>query len=170
VGEAVRRRDDEGAELFEDAVSGAEPLANRERARPPAPAATIRAADSPLLPGFVVAEDGSRGRAADVSKKTARELAAGSFPPRATLDLHRLTLETARERVAAFVAQSRTAGHRSVLIVTGMAERSPAGTRLRDHVPGWLSSGPLAGQVLAFAPARAEHGGAGALYVLLRTP
>ena len=170
MGEAVRRRDDEGAELFEDAVSGAEPLANRERARPPAPAAAVRAPEGPAQPGFVVAEDGSRGRAADVSKKTARELAAGSFPPRATLDLHRLTLETARERVAAFVAESRAAGHRSVLIVTGMAERSPRGTRLRDHVPDWLSSGSLAGQVLAFAPARAEHGGAGALYVLLRTP
>jgi DNA-nicking Smr family endonuclease len=168
VGEAVRRRNDEGAELFEDAVSGARPLANRERVRPPAPGTVVRAPVGRAQPAFVVAEDGSSGRAADVSKKTARELAAGGFPPRATLDLHRLTLEIARERVAAFVAASRAAGHRSVLIVTGMAERSPAGTRLRDHVPGWLSSDPLAGQVLAFAPARAEHGGAGALHVLLR--
>ena len=165
----MRRRDDEGAELFADAVTGAEPLSNRERARPPAPAAPARAVNRPAEPGFVLAEDGSRGRAADVSRKTARELAAGRFPPRATLDLHRLTLEAAQGRVATFVAESRASGHRSVLIVTGMAERSPAGTRLRDHVPGWLSSGPLAGQVLAFAPARAEHGGAGALYVLLRT-
>jgi len=172
VGEAVRRRDDDGTELFADAVSGAEPLSNRERARPPAPAAAgspVRALKRPAEPGFVLAEDGSRGRAADVNRKTARDLAAGKFPPRATLDLHRLTLEAARDRVAAFVTDSRASGHRSVLIVTGMAERSPAGTRLRDHVPGWLSSGPLAGQVLAFAPARAEHGGAGALYVLLRT-
>ena len=166
----MRRRDDDGTELFADAVSGAEPLSNRERARPPAPAAPVRALNRPAEPGFVLAEDGSRGRAADVSRKTARDLAAGRFPPRATLDLHRLTLDVAQGRVATFVAESRASGHRSVLIVTGMAERSPAGTRLRDHVPGWLSSGPLAGQVLAFAPARAEHGGAGALYVLLRTP
>ncbi len=116
--------------------------------------------------GFVISEDGTRGRAADVSKKTVRELAAGGFPPRATLDLHRLTLEAARERVAAFIAEARAAGHRSVLIITGMAERSPAGARLRDHVPGWLAGG----SVLAFAPARAEHGGGGALYVLLRNP
>lgn len=127
------------------------------------------AAEAAASPGFVVSEDGSRGRAADVSKKTVRELAAGGFPPRATLDLHRLTLEAARERVAAFIAEARTAGHRSVLIITGMAERSPAGSRLRDHVPGWLAGQP-GGSVLAFAPARAEHGGGGALYVLLRNP
>ncbi|HEU5058549.1 MAG TPA: Smr/MutS family protein [Kofleriaceae bacterium] len=169
MGEAVRRPGEEGAELFADAVSGARPLANRERARPPAaPAAGARPVAPPRA-GFTVAEDGSHGRAADVSRKTARELAAGKFPPRATLDLHRLTLEAARERVASFIAEARAAGHRSVLIVTGIAERSPAGGRLRDHVPGWLSSGPVAGSVLAFAPARAEHGGAGALYVLLRT-
>jgi DNA-nicking Smr family endonuclease len=169
VGEAVRRRNDDGAELFADAVSGAEPLSNRERARPPAPSGAVRAPGAPAQPAFSLGEDGSHGRATDVSRKTARELAAGKFPPRATLDLHRLTLEAAQQRVTAFVAEARAAGHRSVLIVTGMADRSPAGARLRDHVPGWLS-GPLAASVLAFAPARAEHGGAGALYVLLRVP
>lgn len=123
----------------------------------------------PRAPAFAVSEDRSHGRAADVSRKTARELAAGKFPPLARLDLHRLTLDHARERLAAFVAEARSAGHRSVLIVTGLAERSPVGTRLRDHVPGWLA-GPLGGSVLAFAPAAAEHGGAGAIYVLLRLP
>lgn len=166
----MRRRDDDGAELFADAVSGAQPLANRERARPPAPASGARGAVAePPSPGLLLTEDGSRGRAPDVSKKTLRELAAGGFPPRATLDLHRLTLESARERVAAFLAEARAAGHRSVLIITGMAERSPEGARLRDHVPGWLAGQP-GGSVLAFAPARPEHGGAGALYVLIRQP
>ncbi len=169
MGEAVRRRDDDGEQLFADAVSGAEPLSNRERARPPAPSGTARAPADQAPPAFSLGEDGSHGRASDVSRKTARDLAAGKFPPRATLDLHRLTLEVARDRVAAFIAAGCIAGHRSVLIVTGMADRSPAGARLRDHVPGWLS-GPLAGSVLAFAPARPEHGGAGALYVLLRLP
>lgn len=165
----MRRRDDDGAELFADAVSGAAPLANRERARPPAAAPAPRAPVVSPAAAFVLADDRATGRAPDVSRKTARELAAGGFPPRATLDLHRLTLEAARERVAGFLAEARAAGHRSVLIVTGIAARAPAGGRLRDHVPGWLS-GPLAGSVLAFCPARPEHGGAGALYVLLRHP
>ena len=165
----MRHSSDDGAELFADAVSGARPLENRERARPPAPTGTARATGEAAATTFVLSEDGSRGRAADVSKKTVRELAAGAFPPRATLDLHRLTIDEARGRVATFIADSRAAGHRSVLVITGMAERSPAGARLRDHVPGWLA-GPLGGSVLAFAPARAEHGGAGALYVLVRQP
>lgn len=163
----MRRQGDDGEQLFADAVSGAEPLPNRERVRPPAPPAPVQLPEPPPPPAFALSEDRTHGRAADVSRKTARELAAGKFAPRATLDLHRLTLDQARERIAAFVASSRAAGHRSVLIVTGMAERSPAGDRLRDHVPTWLS-GPLGGSVLAFAPARPEHGGAGALYVLLR--
>lgn len=163
----MRRQGDDG-ELFEAAVSGARPLANRERARPPAPPAAPRPAAG-QRPGLLVSEDGTRGRAPDVSKKTERELAAGRFPPRATLDLHRLTMETARHRLAGFIAEARAAGHRSVLVVTGRAERTPEGARLRDQVPGWLA-GPLAGAVLAFAPARAEDGGAGAIYVLLRDP
>jgi DNA-nicking Smr family endonuclease len=165
----VRHSNDDGAELFADAVSGARPLENRERARPPEAAGNPRPPSAPAQPAFIVSEDGASGRAADVSRKTARELAAGGFPPRATLDLHRMSVEVARERVVSFVTDARTAGHRSVLIITGMAERSPTGARLRDHVPGWLT-GPLGGSVLAFAAARAEHGGAGALYVLLRQP
>jgi DNA-nicking Smr family endonuclease len=165
----VRHSSDDGAELFADAVSGAEPLANRERARPPDAEKSARAPAAPAHPAFSLSEDGSSGRATDVSRKTVRELAAGKFPPRATLDLHRMSVEVARERVVSFVTDARTAGHRSVLIITGLAEGSPTGARLRDHVPGWLA-GPLAGSVLAFGPARAEHGGAGALYVLVRQP
>ena len=169
MGEAVRRQGDDGEQLFADAVTGAAPLSNRERARPPAGSGANRMPEGSAPPAFSVSDDGARGRATDVSRKTARELAAGKFPPRATLDLHRLTLEQARARLASFVAEARGAGHRSVLIVTGLAERSPVGGRLRDHVPGWLA-GPLGGSVLAFAPARAEDGGAGAIYVLLRAP
>lgn len=126
----------------------------------------MKPTDGPAVE-FTLAEDGSHGRARDVNRKTVRELAAGAFPRRATLDLHRHTLESARTRLTSFVDQSRAAGHRCVLVVTGRAERSPDGSRLRDHVPGWLS-GPLGGSVLAFTLARAEDGGAGALYVLLR--
>jgi DNA-nicking Smr family endonuclease len=35
-------------------------------------------------------------------------------------------------------------------------------------VPRWLGEAPNRGRVLAYAPARPNHGGGGALYVLLR--
>jgi DNA-nicking Smr family endonuclease len=165
VARAVREANDDG-ELFEAAVSGAAPLADRERVVR-APEAGRRPATASPKTAFHLAEDGATGRAADVSRKLLRELAAGQHAPRATLDLHRHTMEVALARLTSFLHQARTDNHRCVLVITGRAERSPSGARLRDHVPGWLS-GPLGGSVLAFAPARAEHGGRGALYVLLR--
>jgi DNA-nicking Smr family endonuclease len=169
VGQAVRRDADEDGELFREAVRGARPLADRRRvavqgrstgaaARPAAPAPAKRQE---------LQRDGASGHAFGVSRKTLRELAAGRLPPEATLDLHRRTAAAALDRLTRFLADSRASGARAVLVITGKAERSPGPDRLRDLVPDWLC-GPLAGSVLAFTPARAEHGGAGALYVLLR--
>ena len=39
---------------------------------------------------------------------------------------------------------------------------------LREAVPGWLNAPPLRGIVLSFAYAQPQHGGSGALYVLLK--
>ena len=36
------------------------------------------------------------------------------------------------------------------------------------NVPAWLNEGANRERIVAFAPAQARHGGAGALYVLLR--
>ena len=178
MGEAVRRDGDEASELFREAVTGATPLTDRHRVRVIGPAAgRIRRgapapgpAQPPESAGRLRA-DGDGGRAHGVNRKTFRQLAAGHLPPEATLDLHRLTADAARERLARFVTRSRGAGHRVVLVITGKAERStsPVGGRLRDLVPGWLGA-QLAAAVLAYTPARPEHGGAGALYVLLRSP
>jgi DNA-nicking Smr family endonuclease len=169
VGQAVRRDADE-ADLFREAVRDATPLADRQRVRATAdvparaPAGPRRA---PRQSGPLEVEP-SGGRAFGVSRKTLRELAAGRTPPEATLDLHRHTARAAQERLTRFVAESRTAGRRSVLVITGKGDHSRSLERLRDLVPVWLA-GPLAPAILAFTPARAEHGGAGALYVLLRT-
>ena len=168
VGQAVRRDTDEDGELFREAVRGARPLADRRRV-----AVQGRSAGAAARPAAAPAKsqdlqrDGASGHASGVSRKTLRELAAGRLAPEATLDLHRRTAAAALDRLTRFLADSRASGARAVLVITGKAERSPGPDRLRDLVPDWLC-GPLAGSVLAFTPARAEHGGAGALYVLLR--
>jgi len=163
----VRTGPDEEA-LFRAAVEDVAPLSDRDRRRPPRPAGRARA-DAPERrdsSAFVVEADGG-GRAPGVNRRTLADLAAGRTPIQATLDLHRHTFASAREHLARFLAESRSAGLRCVLVITGKAERAPADARLRDQVPGWLA-GPLSGSVAAFCPARPEHGGAGALYVLLR--
>jgi DNA-nicking Smr family endonuclease len=169
VGHAVRGGADESeGELFRRAVRGATPLADRRRVPVSGRSAGAPAARAPApeeSTSLQLEEDG--GRAFGVSRKTLRDLAAGRPAPQATLDLHRNGAALARERLTRFVAESRADGLRAVLVITGKAERSPRPERLRDLVPDWLS-GPLAASVLAFTPARTEHGGAGALYVLLR--
>ena len=164
VGQAARRDPDE-ADLFREAVRGATPLADRQRVRASAPAAGVRKVARPTGPFEV---DPSGGRAFGVSRKTLRALAAGELPVDSTLDLHRHPSRAAQERLTRFVAESRAAGLRMVLVITGKGDRSRSLERLRDLVPVWLA-GPLSPAILAFTPARAEHGGAGALYVLLRT-
>jgi DNA-nicking Smr family endonuclease len=170
VGQAVRRDADEDGELFREAVRGARPLADRRRVAVPgrsAGAVPRPAARAATESKGGLQRDGASGHASSVSRKTVRDLAAGRLAPEATLDLHRRTAAAALDRLTRFLADSRASRARAVLVITGKAERSPGPGRLRDLVPDWLC-GPLSGAVLAFTPARAEHGGAGALYVLLR--
>jgi DNA-nicking Smr family endonuclease len=173
VGETVRRDADDGGELFRDAVRGATPLADRRRVpvRPRSTAAgTIRKeqAVAAVSSAPALKREGSGGRASGVSRTTLRDLAAGRPACEARLDLHRNTSRVAQERLTRFVATSRAARLRVILVITGKGERSIGPDRLRDLVPDWLC-GPLAPSILAFTAARAEHGGTGALYVLLRT-
>jgi DNA-nicking Smr family endonuclease len=58
------------------------------------------------------------------------------------------------------------AGCRCVLVVTGKGVES--GGTLRHMVPRWLYESANREHIVAFCPAQARHGGAGALYVLLR--
>jgi len=171
----VGRDGDDAGELFREAVRGATPLHDRRRVPISGPARAGQRRAKPARDDGTAKlhVDEAGGRAFGVSRKTMRELAAGALPLQATLDLHRHTSREAYERLTRFLAESRATGLRSILVITGKGRaEEPAGMasreRLRDLVPAWLS-GQLASRVLAFTPARAEHGGAGALYVLLRT-
>ena len=55
-------------------------------------------------------------------------------------------------------------------MVHGRGQHSLAGPVLKAALPDWLREAPLAYEVLAFAPAAAGHGGAGATLLLLRKP
>lgn len=97
-----------------------------------------------------------------------RELARGLFPVFDTLDLHGMTAEKAEKAVRSFCASARGQVPRTVLIVHGKGIHSPAGQAiLRDALTQWLSTAPIAREVLCFVTARPKHGGAGAMYVLL---
>jgi DNA-nicking Smr family endonuclease len=109
------------------------------------------------------------GVAEGVDRKLLKRLKAGDYPLQGQVDLHGLTREAARTRVHEFVDASRRAGKRCVLVVHGRGLHSPDQLPvLKQALRAWLARGPLARAVLAFATARPQDGGAGAVSLLLR--
>jgi DNA-nicking Smr family endonuclease len=102
-----------------------------------------------------------------VDRRLAERLKRGRLPIQSSLDLHGLTQAEAHAAVEGFIARAADRGWRTVLIVTGKGRRDGGGI-LKTALPRWLNEAALRGHVLALAEARPEHGGAGALYVLLR--
>lgn len=94
-----------------------------------------------------------------------RKLRLGKYPADATLDLHRRTVREARDDVWRFVEDGIAQGLRSVLVLHGRGDRSETPGRLKSYVAAWLEAHD---GVLAFHSAKRQHGGYGAVYVLLR--
>jgi len=119
---------------------------------------------------FEVQDDGRRieGRRRGVDGGLVRRMRHGEIPVDATLDLHGMRVAEAREAVETFVRDRRSKGDRVVVVVHGRGRNSPAQQPvLRGEVAAWLSSGPASKHVSAFLTAPADHGGDGALSVLL---
>lgn len=92
-----------------------------------------------------------------------------------TLDLHGLTQAKAHTALNTFVQRHYNRGGRCLLLITGKGQRGAAEAEddtqrgvLRRLVPLWLEEEPLRSCLLTTATARPTHGGAGALYLLLR--
>lgn len=115
------------------------------------------------------------GAAPGVDKRLAERLKRGQLPIDGTLDLHGMTQAQAHAALNEFVAAGRQAGRRCVLVVTGKGAGSgsdeygrPREGVLRTAVPKWLNAAPNRSHILVFAQAQPQHGGGGALYVLLK--
>lgn len=129
----------------------------RNRGEAPAVQSAPRPAPQPLPP---------LDRFAGIDRATAERLKRGRYPVAARLDLHGMTQAEAHTALAGFVARSRAAGRRCLLVITGHGRMS--GGILKAAVPRWLGEPELRRHVLAIAPAQPDAGGSGALYVLLR--
>ena len=89
----------------------------------------------------------------------------GEYQIRARLDLHKHTLEQARAHTQNFLNYCFDKGFRVVIIVHGKGEFTSPKAFLKSHVFSWMKQSEL---VLAAHSAMPYHGGAGALYVLLK--
>lgn len=106
-----------------------------------------------------------------------RKLARGVVVPDFTLDLHGHTLDAAHARLDHGIAQAVAQGARVVLLITGrprhQEDHSTRGERrgaIRAKFLDWLAAGSHASKIAAIRPAHPRHGGAGAVYIVLRKP
>lgn len=110
-----------------------------------------------------------QGFVTELDPKVYRQLRAGQFSPEAHLDLHGLNTDQAQLTLLHFVREQYLAGKRCLLLIPGRGSNSPGGVAiLKEELKSWLTRDPLKRVVLAFTTALPRHGGAGALYVLLR--
>ena len=163
----VAHRDDAAdADAFERAMAdvirlGPDPR-GRIRAAPPVSAAP--AATSPADEGEGSDQDYA---APGVDRREIRKLKRGAYVVGDRRDLHGMTAAEACASVRRFIENSRHRRHRCVCIVHGRGLHSEGNASvLKARVRECLR---LQSSVLAFADAPPSDGGAGAVYVLLRT-
>lgn len=155
--------------LWDLVTAGVKPLAGERQAAPavsrnrtPLPSQGGRAVEKPL-PQPAARMPGDQ----EVDRRTDQKLKRGQYPVDFTLDLHGLTQTAAHDKLGATLRRGYTQGLRCILVITGKGRGEGQGV-LRRKVPEWLAEEALRPIVLRFHAAQPEHGGGGALYVLLR--
>ena len=109
----------------------------------------------------------------EVDNRTNERLRKGQMPIDATLDLHGMTQDQAHHALQNFVQNAHRTEKRCLLIITGKGQKNrdplaPKSGVLYNQVPRWLEEPPLSNIILKSHRARPQHGGEGALYVLLK--
>lgn len=100
-----------------------------------------------------------------------RRLGRGIVQPDVTVDLHGHSLAGAYALLDSRLEQAIGIGARVLLLITGKPPRGEppiARGRIRAAVGDWLAASRHAGSIAAVRAAHPRHGGAGALYIVLR--
>lgn len=117
--------------------------------------------------------DLSHGVTIGIDKRQADRFRQGRLEIDGKIDLHGRTQAEAHDALHNFVHRAHRAGKRCLLVITGKGGAKTIGGEvprgvLRQAVPRWLNEPGLRRFILAFDHARPQHGGEGALYVLLK--
>lgn len=161
-------------DLFQQAMQGVTPLTpdGRVLATPP----KVRPFRSPPTASSVadtLPDPAAHGETPDeflrngLSRMTLRKLRRGQFPIEDQLDLHGMSSDEARRMLQTFLVHATHHRMRCVNVIHGKG-RSPDGGEglLKRHTRHWLTQHP---HVLAFCEPAAQHGGGGAVWVLLKS-
>lgn len=140
------------------------------RATPPAPSPKRVTSAPPPRSG----EDRRQLDRTTLDASWDRRLARGLVAPDFTLDLHGATLDAAYSRLEHGLALALAQGARLVVLVTGRSRPVDAADRgqrrgaIRAKFMDWLANGSHASKIAAIRPAHPRHGGAGAVYIVLK--
>lgn len=173
-------------DVFLQAMQGVEPIKDRGRGR------RVNTSQTPPSTRFISEKENGKkylqdlvkgkvefdiqftdeylqGAVRGLNQRTLRKLKAGEFSPEAHLDLHGFNTDDAHSLLLRFVKESYLAGKRCLLVIPGRGKNSPAGRGvIKEQIQYWLIRDPFKRVLLAFTTAQPQHGGAGALYLLLR--
>lgn len=101
-----------------------------------------------------------------------RRLRRGLVSPERTIDLHGHTLASAHAALDQGLDRAIVDDVRTLLLVTGKPPREgsvpPRRGAIRASIGDWLAGSRHASRIAAIRNAHPRHGGAGALYIILR--
>ncbi|MDO9363289.1 MAG: Smr/MutS family protein [Sphingopyxis sp.] len=147
---------------------------------PPKPTPRSTAAPAaPLRPPAKLPPPRRTHGAATLDGHWDRRLRKGMVRPDISIDLHGHSLASAQALLDEAIGRGLMRGARVLLVVAGRlrpgADRLPQmhgdprpRGAIRASLPDWLAYSPYADQIVALRPAHISHGGAGAVYVILR--
>ena len=144
---------------------------------PPAPRPRKQAAAAAVPPVTAPPPRPADPRALDrhgLDASWERKLAKAGVAPDFTLDLHGHSLAAAHSRLDHGLALAIAQRARVVLVITGRPRLAEAADRggqrgaIRAKLIDWLAAGPHASRIAAVRGAHPRHGGAGAVYVVLK--
>tara|TARA_R110002096_G_scaffold266914_4_gene460663 strand:+ start:646 stop:1242 length:597 start_codon:yes stop_codon:yes gene_type:complete len=173
--------------LWSEVIKTVKPLGERPEGKPLPPRRMVRR----LVEEQPIPSDWHMHTAPDptptIDRKTKRKLTKGIQDVDRSIDLHGLTQDRAYGLLKSAVEGAVRRGDKTLLVVTGKGGARfsqtgldiPTAYRTRDEfdqhggvlkrmVPIWLNEYELKPFIQSYGPAAKEHGGDGALYILLR--
>jgi DNA-nicking Smr family endonuclease len=178
---AGRRLSPDEARLWARVIADVQPLAGKHAAEPPVTPEVV--APKKLAVNHVnIPKMGQPKKVPERPHATAtldaswdRTLARGRLDPDRTVDLHGHGLSAAYALLDQALERAISQDERVLLLVTGKApkpgsEHPHARGAIRASVADWLAASRHARAIAAVRNAHPRHGGAGALYIVLRRP
>ncbi len=169
----ARRLSADEAELWRRVVESVRPMSGMTapvRSTKPEEHATVAAAKvkEPVPARKIFSRSPGPGTTLDGSWD--RRLSRGMVQPDLSLDLHGHNLATAYDLLDRKLEQAVSSGARLLLLITGKPPSSESGKRgaIRAAVGDWLAASRHSSDIAAVRNAHPRHGGAGALYIILR--